>query len=1124
MKQTDRGLLTTYKQRNSADTMGCQRTDIVVAHKFSDLLKDLMKRTLELLILTVCWLSACDHTVTAADWPMWRNGVQRSGATDSGLPQQLSLRWSRQLLTPRPAWPNEPRLQFDIGYEPVASDQRLFVGSSSDGSVTAFDIVTGNQIWQFYTNGPVRLAPVLANGRIYVGSDDGFLYCLNAENGKLLWKQFGAPTERGQRRHLGNNRVISFWPVRGGPIVSDGVVYFGAGIWPTMGVFVHAADAETGELLWTNGNSNAIADVRIDHNYTHESSISPQGHLLLTDEYVIVPNGRSMPARLDRKTGKLQYFTQGYLNGDSRISVNGDIALVGRTGVVSLKDGREISSLWSKAGDKAPKSWSWEFDLFESPLFPYKFSSGCDYRSAIRNDIAFGIHDGTVYAYDLARAEINRRDHEKNNRTYRPAHWEPPQKWKLSTDFTDRKLPTHSVILAGDRLYSHCGPHLIAVDLPKDDSDQPAVAWTQQLPSVPASLIAAQDRLIVSTRDGFIHCFDSHEESARQIPLPDAPSDEIDEDTRQQVETILRTTDTSAGFAVVLGATNTDLISELLTQSELTVIAVEPDAEQVKRIRQQLISSGRFPDRLQLIAADPATTDLPAYLARLLVVTNPEYFHPDHPELVQRLFNTVQPYGGSACVFAENSEQLESLSQPFAKCLPQVSIKTTEEFIVLNRPGALPGSANWTHDTADAGRSFYSEDELVKAPLGVLWYGDGPGYGFYKRNDYGHGIKPQIADGRIFLFQTSSLTLYALNAYTGRVLWTRKAGKSPRYASMPDAVYLGDGRRCLVLDPETGNVRKTFEIDVAQPPDVPVSVSDVRVDGNIVLIAVRFNDSNAIPQGRWNSQLIVCLDRSSGKQLWSRPATQRFNTAAIAVANERVFCIDSHSPEDISTMKRRGTDVQSLPSTVLTLDTRTGKEVWKKVTTDQPAVMESIHFISLRARDDWLAFSKEHNILIFGKDNQTYAVDAATGDNVWQMPKRGHQPLIVGPTTFINQAGHTYDIASGKLISDNTLFRRGGCNYAVGSRNLVFLRSNCAAYVDVESGTQTNLRNLRSGCSNSLVAANGLLNAPCFSMGCICNYPIQTSFAMKHMPETASWQGHTPVKQERPIETPSLEE
>ena len=104
-------------------------------------------------------------------------------------------------------------------------------------------------------------------------------------------------------------------------------------------------------------------------------------------------------------------------------------------------------------------------------------------------------------------------------------------------------------------------------------------------------------------------------------------------------------------------------------------------------------------------------------------------------------------------------------------------------------------------------------------------------------------------------------------------------------------------------------------------------------------------------------------------------------------------------------------------------------------------------------------------------------------------------------------------MGTGSLLNGSALFRRGGCNYAVGGKNLLFLRSNCATYVDIDTKQEYAIRNLRSGCSNSLVAADGLLNAPCFSVGCVCNYPIQTSFAMFHLPESAAWHGTSPLKQ-----------
>ncbi len=117
------------------------------------------------------------------------------------------------------------------------------------GSVRALDTRSGAERWTFFADGPVRFAPVAAGGKVYAGSDDGYLYCLDAQTGAVAWKFRGAPTDRPDRRQLGNGHLVSFWPVRGGPVVVEGVVYFGAGIWPTFGVFLHALDAKTGERI-----------------------------------------------------------------------------------------------------------------------------------------------------------------------------------------------------------------------------------------------------------------------------------------------------------------------------------------------------------------------------------------------------------------------------------------------------------------------------------------------------------------------------------------------------------------------------------------------------------------------------------------------------------------------------------------------------------------------------------------------------------------------------------------------------------------------------------------------------------------------------------------------------------
>lgn len=1065
-------------------------------------------RIYQFLLACALWLGFLLNA-TALDWPMWRGDVRRSGATHEVLPAKLDLIWTRELTPAKPAWPNEARLHFDASYEPIVVGGRMIVGSPNDGSVTAYSTGTGRKLWKLYTDGPVRLAAVAWRGKIYFGSDDGYLYCVDAAKGSLLWKVRGAPNARRDYRHLGNGRLISVWPVRGGPVLANGVVYFGAGVWPTMGVFVRAVDAATGKVLWTNANSHAIKNVRIDHNYLHESGISPQGHMLIAGDMLVVPNGRSMPARLDLKTGELKYFVQGYRNGDSRVILGGKVVLVGASGVISLKDGREIASRWAAAGKDAPSGWSNNKDLFEGPMYAYKFLPGCDYRSVIDKGTCYGMEKGVLYAHDLDRAITSLYDLDDRGKTLKPARWDAPLIWKL--DIGNLGKGSHQALIkSGKRLYGHIGKQLFAVDLPIAKVVPPKLAWSKKLNSEPATMLAADDKLFVVATDGTIQCFGKataepvvHEHQIVNITK--------NGDAAKLVIRAMEGTPRQHAYALVLGVANGDLVQALLDHTIMKVIVLDEDPKRINQLKQRLSEHVNYDD-LQAIVGTANTIELPPYLASLIVSETPVALKLTDAKSVAKILKSLRPYGGTLCFQLVRDEQ-NAVAKTVGKTeLSNLRIETDSDLFFVRRDGGLPGAANWTHETADAARSFFSKDELVKAPLGVLWYGDGPDHGFHKRKDYGHGVKPQVAGGRMFALQVASSTLHAVDVYTGQVLWIRKVGGSARYASFPDAVYVATGRSCEVLNAADGKTKTTVKMDIGQPDNQPASASDIRVDGDLILIAIRFNNENAISKGRWNSQLLVALDRKTGKQLWSRKAERRYNTASIAVADGRVFCIDSHSPAEISKMSRRGEPTDALPSTIMALEARTGKVLWSTIKKDPAAVHHSLHFMGLRTKDDWLTYSADHKILLAGKSENTYAYNAITGRQIWHKPVRGHQPLILGPETFINQAGHTYEVATGNILSSIPLFRRGGCNYAVGNKNLLFLRANCAAYVDIKSGKQYNLRNLRSGCSNSLVAADGLLNIPCFSVGCVCNYPIQTSFSMFHMPAAKKWPGPTQLQ------------
>ncbi len=78
-----------------------------------------------------------------------------------------------------------------------------------------------------------------------------------------------------------------------------------------------------------------------------------------------------------------------------------------------------------------------------------------------------------------------------------------------------------------------------------------------------------------------------------------------------------------------------------------------------------------------------------------------------------------------------------------------------------------------------------------------------------------------------------------------------------------------------------------------------------------------------------------------------------------------------------------------------------------------------------------------------------------------------------------------------------------GCDGGNDYGHLITMRSATPSFYDkrIESGT-INISGPRSGCTNSIIPANGVLNMPYFYDGCSCSYPLPTSAALVSMPQT----------------------
>ena len=152
--------------------------------------------------------------MTILPYAMFRSNPQHTGEYDNG----------GLVLTNTELWRFETKGAVDSS--PAISNGVVYVGSQ-DGNLYAIDAVTGTEKWRFKTGDKVFSPPAVSNGVVYVGSWDKNLYAIDAVTGTEKW------------RFKTGNYVSS------SPAVSNGVVYVGS-----MDTNLYAIDAVTGTEKW----------------------------------------------------------------------------------------------------------------------------------------------------------------------------------------------------------------------------------------------------------------------------------------------------------------------------------------------------------------------------------------------------------------------------------------------------------------------------------------------------------------------------------------------------------------------------------------------------------------------------------------------------------------------------------------------------------------------------------------------------------------------------------------------------------------------------------------------------------------------------------------------------------
>jgi polyvinyl alcohol dehydrogenase (cytochrome) len=257
-------------------------------------------------------------------WTSWGNDDDNSrfqpaaqaGLTAADVPR-LRLKWAIGFPDTSHAWS-----------QPTVAGGRVFVGSQG-GRVFALDAKTGCVIWTFQTQGATRTAPVIGPGQgehrylVYFTSIPGWLYAVDAETGAQVWRIK-------MEEHISAR-------LTGSPVVHKGRLYIGAGSFEegmsaggkyeccSFRGSLRAFDALTGALIWRSEMLQAPLHVLKEEN--GKRVVGPAGGTIwsapVIDEkrraiYVTTGNGFSGPPEpltdavvaLDLDSGKVRWSRQ----------------------------------------------------------------------------------------------------------------------------------------------------------------------------------------------------------------------------------------------------------------------------------------------------------------------------------------------------------------------------------------------------------------------------------------------------------------------------------------------------------------------------------------------------------------------------------------------------------------------------------------------------------------------------------------------------------------------------------------------------------------------------------------------------------------------------------------------
>jgi outer membrane protein assembly factor BamB len=756
------------------------------------------------------------------------------------------------------AWPmpgeETPRMHTDRAFHVVVSGQTAIFGSSVDHLLRALDTRSGATRWRFFADGAIRFAPWIDQGRVYFGADDGYVYCLQLSDGSLIWKHRPSPDDE---RVIGNSRMVSLWPVRTGVIVDAGTVYVGAGVFPYEGLYICALDAATGREIWMN---DTAGDLAWGLEY---GGMTAQGYLLASDSTLYVPSGRGMPAAFNRMNGEfVRFLSQGSKTGGSWALLDRGQLIAG----VNTQGTPAKIAYDTKTGNKQGDLFAHYpgVDLILTDAIAYSATETgivaidrqahkdavaetaqitseekilneqlrevreeYDKLRILHTDLEEHATPETEAALMENSASIKSAQARQINLSSQLVHLaerklaliKDPVKWRLE------RAGISTLALTGNTLVGGGQDFLLAMDRNTGN-----LGTEHTVDGLVLGLSLADSRVFASTDEGGIYCFaDVSGGPAKIIREPRVtdpfPSDGVSTRYRAAAEAIVKSYGTPKGWCLVLDAGKGRLAYELAQRTDLNIVAIEKDAQQVDIARRRLLEAGLYGTRIICTTWDPS--QLPDYFANLVVSDGGILQKPVEipPQEIHRL---LRPAGGMV-LFENAEERAPGYLKKTAFSASDINPAPVPEEIpghwVKFLRGKLEGAGSWNGLYADAANTGSSPDYLVRDPLGVLWYGEPGSEHMLER--HARTVSPLAINGRLFVQGMEMVMGY--DAYNGTSLWQRRIPGAVRARVDVDGsnifaddqhLYVAAHDRTFQLDAQTGTTQQTFQTPRG-PGDTP---------------------------------------------------------------------------------------------------------------------------------------------------------------------------------------------------------------------------------------------------------------------------------------------------------------